>query len=232
VAEGIEQRAGRPVPADAGPTGALPAGVSLSDGLNEDEAVTLALARNPDFQADLADLLFAGASLQEAGQFRNPVLTLLFPWGPQQLEATVKWPFDALWLRPRRVAAARLDADAVVERLVARGLSLAADARIAYADAMAARLRAATVSEAARVRERIGEIAEARLKAGDVSPFEIGAHAGGRGPRRRGAGPGSRRRAGRRGPAARAARAGRRAFHPVPRPRRDRRVRGAARAPA
>ena len=38
----------------------------------------------------------------------NPVLSLLFPVGPKQLEATLRWPIEVLWERPRRVAAARL----------------------------------------------------------------------------------------------------------------------------
>ena len=81
----------------------LPEGIALDDGLTEDEAVTIALWNNAQFQADLVQLGFARADLIEAGLLRNPVLSLLFPLGPKQLEATLNLPFEFLWQRPKRV---------------------------------------------------------------------------------------------------------------------------------
>jgi outer membrane protein, heavy metal efflux system len=173
VARGIADRGRVTMSAPAERT--LPAGVAPEDGLSPEEAVVLALARNADLQVDLAELGIADAAVREAGQLRNPILTLLFPWGPKQGEGTVKWPIDALWLRPKRLAAARLEAQAVVERLVARGLSLVADTRIFYADAVLGRERSAMARQSARLRGEIAGVAEARLRSGDVSPFEISA---------------------------------------------------------
>jgi cobalt-zinc-cadmium efflux system outer membrane protein len=146
----------------------------LADGLDQDEAVALALARNPDFQADLAELGVSAAAVSEVAQFRNPALTLLLPWGPKQLEATVRWPIDALFLRPRRVAVAQLDAEAVAQRLVANGLELAAVARAAWADAALAEERAPLVEDTVALRQRISQIAEERMKIGEASAFETG----------------------------------------------------------
>jgi cobalt-zinc-cadmium efflux system outer membrane protein len=146
----------------------------LRDGINEDEAVSLALARSPDFQAALADLGIADATLAEAAQLRNPALTLLLPWGPKQLEATARWPLDALYLRGRRIKAAQFDADAVARRLVADGLELVLRTREAWADAAQALERRPIVDASLAARERIGEIAEGRLAIGEVSAFEIG----------------------------------------------------------
>jgi cobalt-zinc-cadmium efflux system outer membrane protein len=146
----------------------------LADGLDQDEAVALALARNPDFQADLAELGVSAAAVSEVAQFRNPALTLLLPWGPKQLEATVRWPIDALFLRPKRVAVAQLDAEAVAQRLVANGLELAAVARAAWADAALAEERAPLVEDTVALRQRISQIAEERMKIGEASAFETG----------------------------------------------------------
>ena len=99
-------------------TAPLPPDSSIDDGLTAQEAVAIALWNSASFQATLADLGIARADLVEAGLLRNPVFSLLFPWGPKQLEWTLQFPFDALWQRPRRVAAARLNAQAVGERLV------------------------------------------------------------------------------------------------------------------
>ena len=43
----------------------------------------------PAFKSRSTDLGFARADLIEAGQLRNPILSLLFPWGPKQFEATL-----------------------------------------------------------------------------------------------------------------------------------------------
>ena len=90
----------------------LPAGVTAEDGLTQDEAVAIALWNSPTFLVNLADLGIARADVAQAGLLRNPVFSLLLPWGPKQLEATLRWPIDALWQRPRRLAAARVSADA------------------------------------------------------------------------------------------------------------------------
>jgi hypothetical protein len=97
-----------------------------------DEAVEVALWNNPEFQVSASALGFARADLLEAGLLRNPVLSLLFPLGTKQLEATLKWPVEVLWERPKRVAAARLSTEAAAERLVQAGLDLAAAVKTAF----------------------------------------------------------------------------------------------------
>ncbi len=131
VSERIRKETGHPT-RDAAGDAQVPAGISLEDGLTETDAIAIALWNNTGFQESLADLGIARADLAQAGLLRNPVLSLLLPWGPKQLEATARWPIDALWQRPNRVAAARLNAEAVGERLVAHGLNLVADTRIAF----------------------------------------------------------------------------------------------------
>ena len=115
----------------------LPPDVNLSDGLTQEEAVAVALWNSPSFQATLADLGVARADLAEAGLLRNPIFSLLFPFGPKQLEFTLQYPFEACG-SARRVAAARLNAQAIGERLVWDALSLVAQVRTAHADAVIA----------------------------------------------------------------------------------------------
>lgn len=74
---------------------AIPAGLRIDDSLTVDEAI--AIWNNASFQADLAQLGMARADLAEAGVLPNPVVTLLFPLGPKQLETTFLLP--ALYLR-------------------------------------------------------------------------------------------------------------------------------------
>jgi cobalt-zinc-cadmium efflux system outer membrane protein len=151
---------------------AIPPGVSLEDGLSEDDAVAIALWNNAAFQTDLTSLGFARADLAEAGQLRNPVLTLLLPWGPKQLEFTAGLPFEFLWQRPRRVAAAKLDLERVGESLVQTGLNLVRDVRVAYVDSVLASERVDQAAGSLGQRTEIARIVEARLRAGDISELE------------------------------------------------------------
>ena len=114
----------------------------------------------------------ARADVVEAGLLRNPVFSLLFPIGPKQLEWTLQFPFEALWQRPRRVAAAQLNAQAVGERLVWDALTLVAQTRTAHAEAVIADRRLQLAIENADLVQRLTGITEARLRAGDISELE------------------------------------------------------------
>lgn len=166
----LRERTGHALKPADGP--ALPPGVTLEDGLTADEAVAIALWNSPSFQLVLADLGLARADLVEAGLLRNPVLSLLFPWGPKQFEWTLQFPFDALWQRPRRVAAASLNLDSVSQRLVWDGLTLVADVRNAFADSIIAERRLALTEESAVLTRRVADLTESRLRAGDISDLE------------------------------------------------------------
>lgn len=150
----------------------VPEGVVLRDGLTADEAVAIALWNNAQFQADLAELGFAKADLIEAGLLRNPTLSLLFPLGPKQLEYTLALPIEALWQRPKRVAAAKLDAERIAENLVQHGLDLAREGLVAHADLVLAEERKNLAEENAAGQQAIANIAAARLRAGDISELE------------------------------------------------------------
>lgn len=150
----------------------VPAGINLDDGVASDEAVAVALWNNAAFQVAVSDLGFARADLIEAGLLTNPVLSLLFPLGPKQLESTLRWPVEVLWQRPRRVAAARLAADAVAERLIQAGLDLVLSVRVAHTDLDMAIRRERLATEIAALAGRIATHAATRLDAGDISALD------------------------------------------------------------
>jgi cobalt-zinc-cadmium efflux system outer membrane protein len=174
VATGITERAGVNAHGLAAPgrEWAPPPGTSLTDGLSIDEAVAIALWNNPDFQVALTSLGVARADLIEAGLLRNPVFSLLFPWGPKQLEFTLTWPIDAIWQRPKRIANAKFNADAVAEQLVGSGLRVVADVRLAFIEVLVAQRRLDLAADLAGVAAQASKLAEGQLRAGDISEFE------------------------------------------------------------
>lgn len=173
VSERLEALVGAGIRPAPSPTNtALPPGVNTGDGVTADEAVAIALWNNAAFQVSLSELGFARADLVEAGMLTNPVLSLLFPVGPKQLEAVLKWPVEVLWQRPRRVAAARLANEATAERLVTAGLDLVLAVRIAHADLSLATDRREHVRALAAVSSQVGTLTQSRLSAGDISALE------------------------------------------------------------
>lgn len=168
----IHQRTGTAARMAVPATPEIPVGIRLDDGLTPDEAVAVALWNNAAFQVSVSELGFARADLLEAGVLTNPVLSLLFPAGPKQLEATLRWPVELLWERPKRVAAARLAADAAAHRLVQAGLDLVLAVRIAYTDLGLALDRQQLAVEMAALLSRIDTLTQSRLTAGDISALD------------------------------------------------------------
>lgn len=150
----------------------LPPTVDPQDGLSTDEAVATALWNNAAFQVTLSQLGFARADLVDAGMLTNPVLSLLFPLGPKQFEATLRWPIEVLWERPRRRAAAQLAVDATASALVQSGLDLALAVRLLHADFSLAIDRQRLATETAAALERIDTLTQSRLAAGDIGALE------------------------------------------------------------
>ena len=114
---------------------------------------------NAQFQADLAAIGFARADLVEAGLIRNPVLSLLFTLGPKQLEATLNLPIDFLLQRPKRISAAKLDAEIVADNLIQHGLNLTRDVLLAYTDLVLSRQHADIFKLEAELQKEAAEIA-------------------------------------------------------------------------
>lgn len=150
----------------------LPPSVEVSDGISSDEAVAVALWNNAAFQVTVSQLGFARADLVEAGLLANPVLSLLFPVGPKQLEATLRWPVELLWERPKRVAAAQLSLEVAASGLVQSGLDLALAVRLAHADLALALDRQRLAVETAAALQRIDALTQSRLAAGDIGALD------------------------------------------------------------
>lgn len=151
----------------------IPSSISFEDGLSEDEAVALALWNNSSFQETLADLGLSRADLVQAGMLPNPTLSMLFPVGAKPFELTARYPIEALWLRPRRVAAAKLDYQRTEQRLIQSALDLIRDVRVACADLTLANERLLLVEATARTAKAIAGQAQARLSAGEATELEV-----------------------------------------------------------
>ncbi|MBL9166463.1 MAG: TolC family protein [Verrucomicrobiales bacterium] len=172
VSAELQRRTGFDLPAPSDDRPSFPPSVTLEDGLSEDEVVTLALWKNAAFQEMLADLGLSWADVVQAGMLPNPTLSMLLPIGAKPLELTAKYPVEAIWLRPRRIAAAKLDYDRATQRLVQSGLDLIRDARLACTDLTLARERLELAQTLRVLAEGLLTQTQARLRSGEASELE------------------------------------------------------------
>lgn len=150
----------------------IPPGVSLDDGLDEKEAVAVALWNNAAFHATLADLGLARADIVQVSMIPNPPLSVFIPIGPKPLEVTSRFPLEVLWLRPRRRAIAAIEYQRTADRLVQSGLDLVRDVRVAFAELELAQQRQHIALEADDLARQVADLTDARLAAGDLSELE------------------------------------------------------------
>jgi len=173
TAEGILSRTGKPVqPRTAPATDSSPPGISLEQPLSSDDAAGIALWNNPQLRADLAGIGLAEADLIDAGLLRNPRFDLLIPVGAKPLEMLLNMPFEVIWQRPLRIAAAQRALDQLAQSLIQNGLNAARDARWAHADMVQAIDRVGVAKQSAELRGRVAKLTEVRLREGDISELE------------------------------------------------------------
>lgn len=172
LSKNLENRTGHGLGQTNSPGRSLLGNTALTDGLTEDEAVTIALSNNPAFRELLSDLGLAQADLVQAGMLPNPRLAMLVPVGVKPLELTATYPLEVLWLRPRRVRAAVLDLDRTADRLIQTGLDLIRDVRLAFVEVTLARERIVIADETLGISHQIADLVQARFRAGDASELE------------------------------------------------------------
>ena len=173
VAENISTRTGYTL-SDTSVAGhfSLPLGTDTRDGINEDEAVAIALWNNPQFQADLADINIANADVIDAGLIQNPVLRYLSPAMGVAASGYINLGLDFLWQRPKRIAAAAADAERRKEVAIQRGLTLVRDVQVAYADQAFAQRKSTIYRQNLQIRAETMRLINARLRTGEISELE------------------------------------------------------------
>ncbi len=151
----------------------LPPSIDLHDGLTEDEAALIGLWNNAAFLELLTDLDLSRADLIQAGQLTNPEVQTMFPLAAKQWEFALFVPLEALWVRPKRTAAAEIELQRVAERLVQDGLNVVRDVRVAHADWVLANERWRLAEYGARLSAENARRGEALLRAGATSPLDV-----------------------------------------------------------
>lgn len=151
----------------------IPPQVNATDGITEEEAVSIAIWNNAQLQADLATIAVAQTDVIEAGIVSNPLLRYLAPSGGLQVSGYINFAFDFLFQRPKRIAAAQTEALRISQNSLQRTYTLIRDVQIAYTDFLLSRERSSILNENAQIRKEMADLANSRLRNGDISELEV-----------------------------------------------------------
>lgn len=170
----VTERGGDPMP------GIPIAAFDLSDGVNEGEAVAVALTLNPDLQVARASIGESEALLVSARVLPNPELGVGFQQG---FNGTPGFVLDADLLfellkpgeRSARVGAAAARAEASRAAVLAQEYHLATDVRRQVLTVLVAERQLALLDDEASLRKRAEELVRQRKEVGEGNELEVSA---------------------------------------------------------
>ncbi len=157
----------------------LPGAASHGPEMSADDAVAIALLRNPSLQVTYERLGFAEADLVEAGLLQNPIFAGAFMpgvgslAGSRNVEVQVSQNVLQLLLMPsrKRIEAKRFEG--VQLDVAARVLDVAAETRRAWVELVAQRNLIATLRVLEEAASATAEFAERLHEAGNLSNLEL-----------------------------------------------------------
>ncbi len=147
----------------------IPKGVTIENGINQNEAISIALWNNTEFQSAISNLGYSRANLIQAEHLTNPTFSLLFPVGSKQLELNALIPLEAIWLRPSRIKIAEGEYKRDAQLLIQHGLNVIRDVRVAYLEVILAADLLSQQMESTLFLKQIVDLSKIRLREGDIS---------------------------------------------------------------
>jgi len=149
----------------------------LDGGLSVDEAIQVALWRNPEFQALTAEIGVSRAELAQSALLTNPTLSLglQFPEGGGLTDLTVGFAQQIadLWQIPIRKKMAEADLERTILAVGQRAVELVAEVRGRCYRVLALEQAVATAEDNVRLVQRAVGLSEAQFRAGEVSEFDV-----------------------------------------------------------
>lgn len=150
----------------------------LSQPLDVDATVQIALAQNPRLRAEYARLGIAGAEVYDAGRLANPRLSAAYlssnePGAADQVTFGLAQSFTSLLLLPARSRFAQAEFLRVQQSVGAEILNLAAETEVAFYELAGARQLEKMRAAIARAATASAELAQRFFDAGNITRLEL-----------------------------------------------------------
>lgn len=149
----------------------------LADGLTADEAMSVALLNNREFQALFFEIGVSRAEVVQSSLLTNPTLffNVLIPDGGGRTKLTygLAQELAELWQLPKRKKSAEEKLESTILRIVNSGIGISMRAKIAYYNAGAAILAEENARKNEALTREALDAVEKRFFAGDVSELDV-----------------------------------------------------------
>lgn len=146
----------------------------LSNALNVDDAVQIALLNNKGLQASLYDLGLSEADVVQAGRLPNPKFSMFYARnnGDYKIEQALTFNIFSLLTMPTMLAIERQNFEKTKQKVALDVLNLAYQTRIAYFNAVASNQHVHYGQQVKESAEASAELAKRMVKAGNWSALE------------------------------------------------------------
>ena len=146
----------------------------LSDCIDADDAVQIALLNNKGLQASLFELGISEADVVQAGRLPNPKFSMFYARnsGDYKIEQALTFNIFSLVTMPKMLAIERQNFEKTKQNVALEVLKLAYQTRMAYFNAVAANQQLHYSEQVKESAEASAELAQRMVKAGNWSTLE------------------------------------------------------------
>lgn len=146
----------------------------LSECMDADDAVQIALLNNKGLQASLFELGLSEADIVQAGRLPNPRFSMLYARnnGDYKIEQALTFNIFSLVTMPKMLAIGRQNFEKTKQHVALEVLKLAYQTRMAYFNAVAANQHLDYSEQVKESAEASAELAQRMVKAGNWSKLE------------------------------------------------------------
>ncbi|MDZ4858117.1 MAG: TolC family protein [Candidatus Hydrogenedentes bacterium] len=149
----------------------------LADGVTAEEAASVALLNNREFQGLFFEIGVSRAEVVQAGLLTNPTLffNVLIPDGGGRTKLTygLAQELAELWQLPKRKKSAEEKLESTILMIVNSGIDISMRAKVAYYNAAAATMGEENARKNESLTQEALGLVEKRFSAGDVSELDV-----------------------------------------------------------
>ena len=141
--------------------------------LSLEEAIMTGIVNNPQIQAESVKTKISEAQIKSASLRRNPQILLDGGTADKAFKGGISQTFELGGKRAKRVKAAKIQNEVVVQELATAIIDLRSNIRTAYIDLYSAKENLRTTEEILKITRTLVDIAQKREKAGDIAKLDV-----------------------------------------------------------
>ncbi len=146
---------------------------SYGETISIEQAIETGIKNDPKIESEIKKIGIRDADIKEAGMLINPKIILDGSIAENSYKAGISQTIELGGKRKKRIKAARIEREILIEEITEQIINLRAEIRNAYIGLYCARERQKAAREILELTEKLTEIAKKREKAGQVAMLDV-----------------------------------------------------------